>query len=178
MGRISKCIAEDVADSLIKPLKQKKESLKIQIHELWVAETNKIIPRKILESVELYPEYFTKESCGYVYFLGHSKYVESYKGCNTIIQTTKNKMLKINDDVVANKFNSMFNELEQLNKEISVNYKEFVDTIMNLGTTVKLKEIFPEAYQLLPETKQDVVSIDITSTREKVKQIFNEIANG
>lgn len=164
--RITKQIAETIVNKLIVKLTGRDKEIEKEMGVILIEESNKTIPKEILDLYEKHPKYFSTTSGGYLYFLGRSVYVYT----NTSFLKNRDN-IKVTDPKIASRLELLENERIDLKKQIKSISKELLETIIKLGTTNKIIEHLPEAIPFLPE-ESIVPAINLTDTRNKLKEIL------
>lgn len=164
--RITKTIAEEVADKLVSKLTDRQKEIDKELGIILFDENMKRIPKEVAELYTKSPKYFHKTKSGYLTFLGRNIYVYAEK---EFIDTERS--IAVTDPKIVSKLESLENERIELKKRIKSLRQEFTATIIKLGSTNKIIEHFPEAVPFLPEESL-VPAINLTDTRNKLKEIL------
>lgn len=164
--RITKQIAEDIVDKLVKKLTDRQKEIDKELGVILFDENMKRIPKEVAELYSKSPKYFNKTTSGYLTFLGRNIYVYAEK---EFINTERS--IVVTDPKIVSKLESLENERIELKKKIKSLHQEFTATIIKLGSTNKIIEHFPEAVPFLPEESL-VPAINLTDTRNKLKEIL------
>lgn len=164
--RITKTIAEDVADKLVAKLTERLKEIEIEFGQILNDEWVKRAPKEVLTTLIVAPEYIKTKSSGYIHFLGRTVYCTHDKSF-----PHSSSDLKIENTDLCNRMSALENEKIDLKKKKAALHKEFSSTLLQLGTTNKIAEHLPEAIPFLPEESK-VPAINFTDTRNKLKEIL------
>lgn len=164
--RITKQIAEDIVDKLVKKLTDRQKEIDKELGDILFDENTKRIPKEVAELYSKSPKYFNRTMSGYLTFLGRSIYVYAEK---EFINTEGS--IAVTDPKIVSRLELLENERIDLKKRIKVLRQEFTATIIKLGSTNKIAEHLPEAIPFLPEESK-LPAINLTDTRNKLKEIL------
>lgn len=164
--RITKTIAEEVADKLVAKLTERLKEIEIEFGQILSDEWMKRTPKSVLSVFLVDPSFIKTKSSGYIHFLGGTVYCTHDK---SFPYSTGD--LKIEDVNLCDRMSALENEKIELKKKKFALHKEFSATLLQLSTTNKIIEHFPEAVPFLPEESL-VPAINLTDTRNKLKEIL------
>jgi len=162
--RISKIMAEDIANKLVSKLVDQIKKLNKDREKIILIELKSKIPQVIFDLYETYPSYFKR---------GHSVYIYSDKQCvghiyPENIPLNNNKLILTK--LAARKVFKIDTSIELLKKEKEILVSEIKQTLITLSTHKRILENFPEAHALIPE-RTYAIAVDIKLIRDKVISI-------
>lgn len=169
MAKISQSDAEMTARKIAEPYEKKiteaATALKKKMTEIYSAH----LPPEIVKLYKKHSEYFSSTSSCYVSGHGFKKsttisLIHSMPyGANYNIELTAQE---------SKELLPLYNALDDLKTQRNVLQDKIESTILNLGTHARVKETFPEAYNLLPGINKNTgLSVPIAPLREEVRKL-------
>lgn len=163
---ISKTTAEQIAGKLCEKKHNEYLKAKNNLSESVQKAYIKKIPKEIYALFEKHPKiintssYITLNSSGFRY-----QYVDLKKSLPDISRMMDEVFTSSEMDT----FFKLKNTAEKLEKEYYDLVAEVKQALINLKTTKRISENFPEAIQFLPTSDKLELTIDLTTIRKKIK---------
>lgn len=166
MSRISKSVAEEITNKLMVKLDEEIKNVEQEIKNILYGEALKLVPEDVKKLFKDKKEWirYTRSS----YFSFNSQHVFYDLGRDYPLH--RDKKIVIKDEEICNILEILTNKKEVLIKKRRNLYSEVLNTLLDLSTTNKIKQYFPEAAIYIPEEKMEI-AINISSTREKLNSI-------
>lgn len=172
---ITKAIAEQVAEKMVKPISERIDSENYYLNEMVkdIAERN--IPKNVYDTYKTYPKYFN--TTRFVVIVNGSQLTrintkEFYPccGCGSVLNIEctpeeSEKAYKIQE------------RIKGLKDEYARTYNSIVDTLLGLRTSKKVKESFPDAYEHIREYEEKVttaVALPVESIMKTINKYRKE----
>lgn len=165
MSRITKQIAQEVAEKLtekqVLEINKMESDIKDQFTEIYL----KTVPKEILDLFEKHPKYFETRSN----FQIHGNGFQFERLCINNKYPSKQYLFSMNEKD-SEKMMILFNKLSDKKKELSKFKIEIEALIFGLRTYAKVNSEFPEASPFLPKTISNSLMVNISDLREKLKK--------
>jgi len=164
MSRITKQLAEEIANKLVEKLDVKLKTIDDQLAEIYYEEQIKIVPLSVMTIFESHPDYIHKTTSGYLYYGGQCVWIKGVKPFPCITKSN------VTDKDICSKIEKLVSNQISTKKERKELFEELQQTLLKLTTFNKIREYFPEASGFLPEPKMEI-AINITDTRNRLNSI-------
>jgi hypothetical protein len=157
---ISRTKAENVAYGLTKPLQEQAKRTTNEINAIIQDFVDKNTPKELIEVYKKYPEWENTKTYKKVY--GIPLYLD-------VQISWHNGDFRL-DEVTADKVTKLLYVKKDINDNIRKTRDEIVNMLVSLKTYNRCKEVFPEAYALLPDAEvKHLPIVQIDQIREKLK---------
>ncbi len=176
MSRITKTIAENTAELLLKDKFEEIEKSYDELKELLLIHHNEQIPDKVKECCNEYKEFFN------IYYnlysgwelgnmiIGLNENDKNHEN-NYIIRKHESGNIIFKSQDEKSKFIKIFQKLNKKKIELENLKTEITQTLINLRTYKKVEDEFNEAFQLLPIVTTTAIAINMSSIRTKLNNI-------
>lgn len=167
MSRITKTLAQEVADKMTatrrETIRLKKSFYKESIYN----EIRKTIPKDVLDFFEKYPQY--TETSQSIRISGNGFNYE-YEVIDKELPSKRGQNFQYTpSEEIAKSLLEKKNEIEKLKIETESLRKEIESTIFNLKTYKYVQENFPEAFEYFPTQKiTTALSLNISDLRNRI----------
>lgn len=165
--RITKDEAREIALKLTSKKKRVFTDLETSFLQKIEDELMLKIPADIKKVFKSNPGYITKES--YVKISGNGWNFQSFSLRNSIPSPNRNTHQFTPELKLATELMKEYNHFEELKTEYKKLFEEVERTLYNLRTYNKIKEVFPEAAEFLPKSKETQITINLTDLRNRLK---------
>lgn len=160
MSKISKQIANDIAIKLTEKQEEKIKALKEELNNFVIAEHEKSVPEIVKEGFLRYPSYYENNNINIIVNGSHYGYFK-------VRYPRKEHYFQFEDANKGNEFVKLINKINKLKDGRNDLQNEIVTTLINLSSFSKIKECFPEAYELIPEKKY-LPAINVDDLRNRL----------
>lgn len=165
MSTVSKTLAKELAEELLKPLNLKLSKAYHARNEALEKVLIERTPSDVLDIFKIYPQYFSRgqffilsgEGFDYIRILTTNKIINS-RDCNIFLVKKE-----------AEKLKPFFDDYETLKAEIVKTKQEVEVVLFGLRTFKKVIEAFPELEKFLPILNSKAVSLDLSLLKAKLK---------
>jgi hypothetical protein len=168
MSKITKTLADEIANKLVQKLDIKIEDTNKQFRDILYSEALKQVPEDVLS--QFYKDstwvktsknsYFTFGGVNHVYYYFDKCF--PCKNAETIV---------VKDADISDKLTKLHNKLSDLSKKRKDLIVELTNTLLKLGTYNRVRESFPEAAEYLSSEAKMELAINIQDTRDKLKSL-------
>lgn len=167
--RITKEIAQKVANQLLHKKDEQIEDLKIKVNDILKKEILSTIPNTIIAAFHDKTTHDYIDASGSVRLMGNGFNHEHYYLINSL--PTKGGEIIIN---VSEKFSKLLmpahKHLKISKREREITFDEVYVSLINLRTYANIEKQFPEAFLLLPpENKSMALLVNVDHIRNKIK---------
>jgi hypothetical protein len=154
---ITRTIAKNVADKLVREIDEKKAAAEKQADKLIAEFVESNTPKAVKEFMELHPGWCTKRHRRRVY--GCPFYITAYeKWHQDDIHL---------DEATADEVTKHMHKAKELSELANITRAKIIHTLLSIKTYNRCKESFPEAYALLPEIKViSLPAVQVDSIRQ------------
>lgn len=168
---ISKTIAEEAAKELIQPMVEKEKKIRKEIGEIAYAEALKTFPKDLLECYNKHISYFhsTKD----VTFRNGTQELNIGLSKHLPCEYSSWKFYANIGSDIAHKLSKMDIQAENIKNKREHTQESIYSTLLSLRSFKKIKEQFPEAYELIKkyeEKSETSVSLPIDSILATIRQ--------
>lgn len=165
--RITQQNANDVAEKLVQPKRVQLQKLLKEISDEVKAEYLKTVPASVLKLFKTEHGWLgTNERVQILNSTWHYTYI-NVSGSVPKPHNGSAKLLL--DEATDKRLGKIRDEADKLERLISETKREIAATMLSLYTYAKVKDIFPEAYTLLPVKESKALMIDMNKLRAKLK---------
>ena len=165
MSRITKELANRIAEKLISKQLEEVKKLNFEFEEKVYLAILKTIPKEVMDCYEKNPDFFNTTRSFYMYGKGwHSETIASSKklpknnffSAEKLNEADSNKLLKERQLIDDKKL-----EAKKLLKEIEV-------ALYSLRTYTRISEHLPEAIPFLPSATSTALQVNLSDIRKKI----------
>lgn len=167
MSRITKTLAQQVADKLAMPLHAKFRKLEKELSELVTSEYEATLPKDLLTAFKKYPKYFSSATYLNVSGPGLPSY-SSFTLCKALPTLKEGYNRLTVSPETANKFVDLEDKISKLKQEYREHKREIEIAVFGLRTYGKVQLEFPEAYAVLPPITTTALTVDLKKIRCKI----------
>lgn len=160
--RITKTIAEAVANQLSEPKKQEIKEVQASMATFITSKWIDAFPPGLLSSFSKFREFFNTTSSVRIHGAGLSQGYKYYQLTDAYPFGSKNLELKDKDAFKVVQFED---DIEAKTKDYNALKTAITLALINLRTYEKVKVEFPEAYELLPMQQKSAIAINLKDIR-------------
>lgn len=164
MSTITKAIANEVAIKLTEKKQKEIKKLNSELNAIFYDMVVSKIPKEVLDAYKNHKEYFNRRSDMQMIGQGWNWRYISF-GCELPYNKTVFEPNSKQSDILVKLKNTIEEKTDARNKLIS----EIEVALFSLRTYKRVEESFPEATPFLPEKITNVLAVNISDIRQKIK---------
>jgi len=161
MSRITKQIAEAVANQLVLPKRQELQKEEQKLHQITTDIYLKHIPSQVMDAYDKYHEWFNKTESVY---LNTNGFNYEYLALTKNYPKQRNKYPEFTAAESA-KIRVQFDIVADLKKSIEKLKFDIETAVFNLRTYSNVEKEFPEAFKLLPAKQTTALIVNLKDIR-------------